>query len=87
MGYFQVRYDSRVVNYDRRGFIRLATDYNPCTLESVGRVKIRVFCYCCKMSTKLQGSNLFSFAGNKMYNDGVNTIYTLYSSPVFLCKI
>ena len=26
MGYFQVRYDSRVVNYDRRGFIRLATD-------------------------------------------------------------
>ena len=27
MGYFQVRYDSRVVNYDRRGFIRLATDW------------------------------------------------------------
>ena len=26
MGYFQVRYDSRVVNYYRRGFIRLATD-------------------------------------------------------------
>ena len=26
MGYFPVRYDSRVVNYDRRGFIRLATD-------------------------------------------------------------
>ena len=25
MAYFQVRYDSRVVNYDRRGFIRLAT--------------------------------------------------------------
>ena len=25
MGYFPVRYDSRVVNYDRRGFIRLAT--------------------------------------------------------------
>ena len=25
MGYFQVRYDSRVVNYDRRGFIRLTT--------------------------------------------------------------
>ena len=25
MGYFQVRYDSRVVNYERRGFIRLAT--------------------------------------------------------------
>ena len=26
MGYFQVRYDSRVVNYDRRGFIILATE-------------------------------------------------------------
>ena len=25
MGYFPVRYDARVVNYDRRGFIRLAT--------------------------------------------------------------
>ena len=25
MGYFQVRYNSRVVIYDRRGFIRLAT--------------------------------------------------------------
>ena len=25
MGYFQVRYDSRVVIYNRRGFIRLAT--------------------------------------------------------------
>ena len=25
MGYFQVRYDSRVINYDRKGFIRLAT--------------------------------------------------------------
>ena len=26
MGYFPVRYDSRVIIYDRRGFIRLATD-------------------------------------------------------------
>ena len=26
MGYFKVRYDSRVVNYDCRGFIRLATE-------------------------------------------------------------
>ena len=25
MGYFQVRYHSRVVNYDHRGFMRLAT--------------------------------------------------------------
>ena len=24
MGYFHIRYDSRVVNYDRRAFIRLA---------------------------------------------------------------
>ena len=29
MGYFQVRYDSRVANYNRRSFIRLATDYLP----------------------------------------------------------
>ena len=28
-GYFQVKYDSRVVNYDCRGFIRLATDTIP----------------------------------------------------------
>ena len=27
MGYFQVRYDSRVIIYDRRGFIRLATGF------------------------------------------------------------
>ena len=26
MGYFQVRYDSRVIIYDRRAFIRLATE-------------------------------------------------------------
>ena len=25
MGYFQVRYDTRVINYDHRGFIILAT--------------------------------------------------------------
>jgi len=29
MGYFQVRYDSRVVNYDRKGFISLATVLTP----------------------------------------------------------
>ena len=33
MGYFQVRYDSRVVNYDYRGFIRLATGRNLNFLE------------------------------------------------------
>ena len=27
MGYFQVRYNSRVINYDHRGFIRLATGF------------------------------------------------------------
>ena len=27
MGYFQVRYDSGVVNYSHRGFIKLATGY------------------------------------------------------------
>ena len=27
MGYFPVRYDFRVINYNRRGFIRLATGY------------------------------------------------------------
>ena len=27
MGYFQVRYDSRVVNYERKLFIRLATGH------------------------------------------------------------
>ena len=27
MGYFQVKYDSRVVNYNLRGFIRLATGH------------------------------------------------------------
>ena len=29
MGYFQVMYDSRVVNYDHRGFIGLATGGQP----------------------------------------------------------
>ena len=27
MGYFQVRYDSRVINYDHKLFIRLATAF------------------------------------------------------------
>ena len=34
MGYFPVRYNSRVVNYDRRGFIRLATGLQVCTSVS-----------------------------------------------------
>ena len=43
MGYFQVRYDSRVVNYDRRGFIRFAADYLKSTHNSLhlGRVESR----------------------------------------------
>ena len=28
MGYFQVRYDSRVINYERKMFIRLATGFD-----------------------------------------------------------
>ena len=34
MGYFQVRYDSRVVNYERKLFIRLTTE-----LETQSNVK------------------------------------------------
>ena len=30
MGYFPVRYDSRVIIYERKMFIRLATEYVPC---------------------------------------------------------
>ena len=30
MGFFQVRYESRVVHYDLRGFIRLATGHTVC---------------------------------------------------------
>ena len=37
MGYFPVRYDSRVVIYDRRGFIRLATGLSPKTAANVCR--------------------------------------------------
>ena len=40
MGYFQVRYDSRVVNYDRRGFIRLVTVYRTPTEEGMITVRL-----------------------------------------------
>ena len=33
MGYFPVRYDSRVVIYERKMFIRLATDVNDSKLK------------------------------------------------------
>ena len=38
MGYFQVRYDSRVVNYDHRGFIRLATGLSLAALKRKSRL-------------------------------------------------
>ena len=40
MGYFQVRYDSRVVNYDRKVFLRLATDFlrKECLRHALGLV-------------------------------------------------
>ena len=34
MGYFPVRYDSRVVIYEREMFIRLTTEYNSVILGS-----------------------------------------------------
>ena len=45
MGYFPVRYDSRVVNYDRRGFIRLATDWAifDCSLATNLLTKVAIF--------------------------------------------
>ena len=36
MGYFQVRYDSRVINYDHKLFIRLATGHDVINNFSVG---------------------------------------------------
>ena len=41
MGYFQVRYDSRVINYERKLFIRLVTGYI-CS-EQVGAAFDQVF--------------------------------------------
>ena len=35
MGYFQVRYNSIVINYDRSGFIRLATDSEINVMQNV----------------------------------------------------
>ena len=44
MGYFQVRYNSRIVNYDRRGFIRLATDWAIyCTLGNFSKPVATIF--------------------------------------------
>ena len=38
MGYFQVRYDSGVVNYDRRGFTTLATGVVSCISEELYKI-------------------------------------------------
>ena len=38
MEYFPVRYDSRVVNYHRRGFIRLATGLTKKIASTYGEV-------------------------------------------------
>ena len=50
MGYFQVRYDSRVVNYDRRGFIRLTTGqhFGPWQFSKWDfmRCQLVKFCWC-----------------------------------------
>ena len=45
MGYFQVRYDSRVVNYDRRGFIRLTTEITKWCQLLLSRLEMRAFCF------------------------------------------
>ena len=45
MGYFPVSYDSRVVNYDCRGFIRLAAGISLvlfCLLCTVGECSIKI---------------------------------------------
>ena len=52
MRYFPVRYDSRVVNYDHRGFIRLAT-----VLLSIFRQRQR-FLYPPKYNGNRQGTEL-----------------------------
>ena len=42
MGYFQVRYNSRVVNYERKLFIRMATDVTRyCSIHNRERMLLR----------------------------------------------
>ena len=43
MGYFQVRYDSRVVNYKRILFIRLATDLLEDRIKNEIQIKLKFF--------------------------------------------
>ena len=45
MGYFQVRYYSRVVNYERRGFIRLPTGVD---VINYAMLKLSTFIGCSK---------------------------------------
>ena len=47
MGYFQVRYNSRVIIYDCRGFIRLATDYNGIFFVVSAKEEIKNIIYHC----------------------------------------
>ena len=42
MGYFQVRYNSRVINYDRSGFIRLATDSEIIVMQNFHKLPQKV---------------------------------------------
>ena len=52
MGYFLVRYDSGVVNYDRRGFIRLAPGVSH---------SLNIFCLVLVVSVKYTVLNKSSF--------------------------
>ena len=70
MGYFQVRYDSRVVNYDRKGFIRLATDIRSLNLHHLHQIaptfSVNFFCiensphFCIENSQKRKTMNALS---------------------------
>ena len=53
MGYFQVRCDSRVVNYDRKGFIRLATGFNS-EWNKIEETNGFNLCLACSLATSIQ---------------------------------
>ena len=55
MGYFQVRYNSRVINYDRRGFIRLTTavgEPNKSLIRGSGDYEEKTLC--CQLNLNLK---------------------------------
>ena len=80
MGYFPVTYDSGVVNYDRRGFIRLATGV---AMPIIGKKPIlhsnplALYDSCCDLWTRLTSSCLIfklcifgtNFSSSKVSND------------------